>query len=71
MARLLLREGLYIMLELLDRNLRIGSRLFLRLDDIVQLAQLRVEPRQRRTLFLQPPLRLGVLCLSASFRSIR
>lgn len=58
------------MLELFDRDFRVGRRLLLRLDDLVQVAQLRIEPRQRRTLFLQPPLRLGVLCLSSSFRSV-
>ena len=67
MARLFLREGLDIMLELFDRDLRVGSRLLLRLDDLVQIAQLCIEPRQRRTLFLQPALRLGLLRLSSSF----
>jgi hypothetical protein len=56
--------------ELFDRDVRIGSRLLLRLDDLVQLAQLRVKSRQRRTLFLQPALRLAVLRLSSSFRSV-
>jgi hypothetical protein len=54
------------MLKLLDRNFRVGSRLFLRLDDLVQIAQLRIEPRQRRTFFLQPALRLGLFRLSSS-----
>lgn len=66
-ARLFLRERLHVMLELFDRDLRVGSRLLLRLDDLVQVAQLRVEPRQRRTLFLQPALSLGMLSLSSSF----
>jgi hypothetical protein len=52
------------MFELLDRDIRVGSCLLLRLDDLVQLTQLGVEPRQRRTLFLQPALRLAVLRLS-------
>ena len=52
------------MLKLFDRDFRVGSRLLLRLDDLVQVAQLRIEPRQRRTLFLQPALRLGLLRLS-------
>ncbi len=67
MARLFLREGLNIVLKLLDRDFRVGSRLLLRLDDLVQVAQLRIKPRQRRTFFLQPALRLGVLCLSSSY----
>lgn len=58
------------MLKLFDRDFRVGTRLLLRLDDLVQLAQLRIEPRQRRTLFLQPALRLGLLRLSSSFRSV-
>ena len=69
-ARLFLREGLNIMLKLFDRDFRVGSRLLFRLDDLVQLPQLRIEPRQRRTLFLQPALRLCVLRLSSSFRSV-
>jgi hypothetical protein len=40
------------MLELFDRDFRVGSRLLLRLDDLVQIAQLRIKPRQRCTLFL-------------------
>jgi hypothetical protein len=68
--RLFLREGLNIMLKLFDRDVRVGSSLLLRLDDLIQLAQLRIEPRQRRTLFLQPALRLGLLRLSSSFRSV-
>ena len=55
------------MLEFLDREFRVGSRLLLRLDDFVQLTQLRVEPRQCRTLFLQPAFRLPVLSLSLRF----
>ena len=47
------------MLELFDRDFCVGSRLLLRLDDLIQIAQLRIEPRQRRTLFLQPALRLS------------
>jgi len=66
-GRLFLREGLNIMLKLFGRDFRVGSRLLLRLDDLVQLAQLSIEPRQRRTLFLQPALRLGLLRLSSSF----
>jgi hypothetical protein len=53
------------MLKLFDRDFRVDTRLLLRLDDLVQLAQLRIEPRQRRTLFLQPALRLGLLRLSS------
>jgi hypothetical protein len=66
---LFLREGLHVVFELFDRDVRVGSSLLLRLDDLVQLAQLRVKPRQRRTLFLQPALRLAVLRLPSSFRS--
>jgi hypothetical protein len=69
-ARLFLCEGLNIVLELLDRDIRVGSRLFLRLDDFVQITQLRIEPRQRRTLFLQSALRLCVLRLSWPFWSV-
>jgi len=58
------------MLKLFDRDFRVGSRLLLRLDDLVQVTQLRIEPRQRRTLFLQSALRLGLLRLSSSFRSV-
>jgi hypothetical protein len=58
------------MLKLFDRDFYVGSRLLLRLDELVQVAQLRIEPRQRCTLFLQPALRLGVLRLSSSFRSV-
>jgi len=41
------------MLELLDRDVRVRRRLLLRLDNLVQLAQLGVELRQRRALFLK------------------
>jgi hypothetical protein len=58
------------MLKFFDRNFRVGSRFLLRLDDLVEVTQLRIEPRQRRTLFLQSPLRLGLLRLSSSFRSV-
>jgi hypothetical protein len=58
------------MLKLFDRDFRVGSRLLLRLDDFVQVAQLRIVPCQRRSLFLQSALRLGVLRLSSSFRSV-
>ena len=69
MTCLFLRQGLHVVFELFDRDVRVGSSLLLRLDDLVQLAQLRVKPRQRRTLFLQPALRLTVLRLPSSFRS--
>jgi hypothetical protein len=65
MPRLFLREQLHIMLELLDREIRISRLLLLRLDHLVQFTQLRVEPRQRRTLFLQPALRLAALRLQS------
>ena len=52
------------MIELLDRDLGVSSRLLLRLDDLVQLAQLSVEPRQRRTLLLKTTLSLAMLSLS-------
>jgi len=51
-------------LELLDRDLRVRSRLLLRLDDLVQVAQLGVEPRQRRALLLKATLSLAMLNLS-------
>ena len=51
------------MLELLERDLRLRSRLLLRLDDLVQVAQLGVEPRQRRALFLKTTLSLAMLNL--------
>jgi len=38
MARLFLREDLYIVLQLLDRHIRIGRLLLLRLDNFVQIA---------------------------------
>ena len=63
MPRFFLRERRNVVLELLDRELRIGRLLLLRLDHLVQFAQLRVEPRQCRALFLQPALRLAVLRL--------
>ena len=63
MPRLFLRERRHVVLELLDRKFRIGRLLLLCLDHLVQFAQLRVEPRQRRTFFLQPALRLAVLRL--------
>ena len=62
-ASLFLREGLHVVLELLDRDLGIGSGLLLRLDYLVQLAKLCIEPRQGCALFLQPALRLAVLRL--------
>jgi hypothetical protein len=62
-----LRKGLDLVLEFLDRDFRVGSRLLLRLDDFVQIAQLRVEPRQCRTLFLQPAFRLAVLSLKLCY----
>ena len=55
------------MLKLFDRDFRVGSRLLLRLDNLVQIAQLRIEPCQRCTLFLQSTLCLGVLRLLSSF----
>lgn len=64
MTCLFLREGLHVVFEFFDRDIRVGSSLLLRFDDLVQLAQLRVKPRQRRTLLLQPALRLAVFCLS-------
>ena len=67
-ARLFLCERLHVVLQLFDRDLRVGGRLILRLDHLVQLAQLCVEPRQRRTLFLEPALRLGMLRLSSPFQ---
>ena len=51
------------MLELLDRDVRVRRRLLLRLDNLVQLAQLGVELRQRRALFLKTTLSLAVLSL--------
>jgi len=51
-------------LELLDRDLCVRSRLLLRLDDLVQVAQLGVEPRQRRALLLKTTLSLAMLDLS-------
>ena len=63
MPRLFLRERRHVVLELLDRKFRIGRLLLLCLDHLVQFAQLRVEPRQRRAFFLQPTLRLAVLRL--------
>jgi hypothetical protein len=65
MSGLFLCEGLHIVLELLDRDLCVGSCLLLCLDDFIKLTQLCVEPRQRRTLFLQPALRLGMRRLSS------
>jgi len=50
-------------LELLDRDLRVRRRLLLRLDDLVQVAQLGVEPRQRRALLLKTTLSLAMLNL--------
>jgi len=52
------------MLELLDRDLRIRSRLLLCLDGLVQVTQLGVEPRQRRALLLKMTLSLAMLNLS-------
>ena len=52
------------MLELLGRDLRIRRRLLLRLGALVQVAQLGVEPRQRRTLLLKRALGLTMLNLS-------
>ena len=69
-ARLFLREGLDIMLKLFHRDFRVGSCLFFRLDDLVQVAQLRIEASQRSTLFLQPAFCLSMLRLSSSFRSV-
>jgi hypothetical protein len=69
-ARLFLREGLNIMLKLFDRDFRVGSRLLLRLDGFVRVVQLRIVPCQRRSLFLQSAIYLGVLRLSSSFRSV-
>ena len=63
MTRLFFRERRHVVLELLDRKFRIGRLLLLCLDHLVQFAQLRVKPRQRRTFFLQPALRLAVLRL--------
>jgi hypothetical protein len=63
MARLFFREQRHIVLELLDRELRIGRLLLLSLDHLIQFAQFRVEPRQRRALFLQPTFCLTVLRL--------
>lgn len=63
MARLFLCEQRHIVLELLDREFRIGRLLLLSLDHLIQFAQLCVEPRQRRALFLQPTLCLAVLRL--------
>ena len=60
-----LRECLQVVLELLDRDLRVGGRLLLGLDHLVQIVQLRVETCQRRTLFLQTTLCLAVLLLSS------
>ncbi|KAH9955699.1 hypothetical protein BC827DRAFT_831916 [Russula dissimulans] len=48
-----LRERLQVVLKFLDRDLRVGGRLLLGLDHLVQILKLRVETRQRRTLFLQ------------------
>lgn len=69
-ARLFLCKGLDIMLKFFHRDFRIGSCLFLRLDSLVQVAQLRIEPSQRSTLFLQSALCLSVLRLSSSFQSV-
>jgi len=52
------------MLEFLDRDFRVRRRLILRLDDLVQVAQLGVEPRQRRVLFLKTMLSLAMPNLS-------
>jgi hypothetical protein len=69
-ARLFLRKGLNIMLKLFDRDFRVGSHLLLRLDGLVQVVQLCIVPCQRRSLFLQSAIYLGVLRLSLSFRSV-
>jgi hypothetical protein len=60
-----LRERLQVVLELFDRDLRVGGRLLLGLDHLVEIAQLRVETRQRRTLFPQTALCPAVLLLSS------
>ena len=58
------------MVKLFDRDFCVHSRLLFRLDGFVQVTQLCIEPRQRRTLFLQPALRLSVLRLLLPFRSV-
>jgi hypothetical protein len=52
--------------ELLDRDLPIRSRLLLRLDRLVELAQLRVEPPQRRALLMKTMLSFGFAVLRLS-----
>jgi hypothetical protein len=47
------RKRLQVVFELLDRDLRVGGRLLLGLDHLIQIVQLRVKMCQRRTLFLQ------------------
>ena len=53
-----------IVVELLDCDLRARRCLLLRLDDLVGLAQLGVEPRQRHVLLLKAAHSLVILGLS-------
>ena len=54
-----LREGLDLVVELLDPDLRVRSRLLLRLQHFIKLAQLGVEQCQRRALLLKTTLSLS------------
>jgi hypothetical protein len=62
-ACLFLGERMHFVLELLNRDVRINGGLLLRLDHLVEVAELRVESGLRRPLFLQAAPRLAVLRL--------
>jgi len=59
-----MREGLDPVVELLDPDLRVRSRVLLGLEHFIELMQLSVEPCQHRVLLLKMMLSLTMLSLS-------